>query len=225
MTNPLALENVTVRIRDRSGRIVVTYYNYLWEPLLKTAEAMGIRAHWPAQNWLNVGDLENLLNLGLITQEQTETHPERNKVLNCLGSPFEPSIEVNAQVPLRSGDVLLLCSDGFWSGIDEADMARELDKEPVMAVVPRLVRRAVQHNGVTADNTTALALQWDSTIEVEDIPTLSSLGLPDGAVTTTIAIGVAPGPEAEGSDLTEDEIERTIAEIQSAIQRSNRDSR
>jgi serine/threonine protein phosphatase PrpC len=169
--------------------------------------------------------VENLLNLGLITQEQTETHPERNKVLNCLGSPFEPSIEVNAQVPLRSGDVLLLCSDGFWSGIVEADMAKELDQEPVMAVVPRLVRRAVQRNGVTADNTTALALQWDSAIEAEDIPTLSSLGLPDGAVTTTIGMGLAPGPEAEGSDLTEDEIERTIAEIQNAIQRSNRDSR
>lgn len=46
-----------------SGRVVVTYYNYLWEPLLKTAEAMGIRAQWPAQNWLNMGDLENLLNL------------------------------------------------------------------------------------------------------------------------------------------------------------------
>jgi len=169
--------------------------------------------------------VENLLNLGLITQEETETHPERNKVLNCLGSPFEPSIEVHAQYPLRPGDVILLCSDGFWSGTDEAAMARELNEVPVMEAVPRLVQRAVQRNGATADNTTALALQWDSEIEVDDIPTLSSLGLPDGAVTTTIAIGVNPNPEAEPADLTEDEIERTIAEIQNAIQRSNRESR
>ena len=169
--------------------------------------------------------VENLLNLGLITQAQTETHPERNKVLNCLGSPFEPSIEVHAQYPLRPADVILLCSDGFWSGTDEVEMARELNEEPVMDVVPRLVRKAVQHNGATADNTTALALQWDSEADVDDIPTLSSLGLPDGAITTTIAIGVNPGPETEPTDLTEDEIERTIAEIQNAIQRSNRESR
>jgi len=168
--------------------------------------------------------VENLLNLGLITQEETETHPERNKVLNCLGSPFEPSVEVHSQYPLRPGDVILLCSDGFWSGTDEAEMAKALSEEPVMEAVPRLVRRAVQRNGATADNTTALALQWDSEI-VDDVPTLSSLGLPDGAVTTTIAIGVNPGPEAEPTDLTEDEIERTIAEIQDAIQRSNRESR
>jgi protein phosphatase len=169
--------------------------------------------------------VENLLNLGLITQEETETHPERNKVLNCLGSPFEPSIEIHAQYPLRPGDVILLCSDGFWSGIDEVAMAQELNEVPVMEAVPRLVRQAVQRNGATADNTTALALQWDSEREIDDIPTLSSLGLPDGAVTTTIAIGGNPGHEAEPSDLTEDEIERTIAEIQNAIQRSNRESR
>jgi serine/threonine protein phosphatase PrpC len=169
--------------------------------------------------------VESLLNLGLITQEQSETHPERNKVLNCLGSPFEPSIEVHSQYPLRSGDVIVLCSDGFWSGVDETGMAKDLNEEPVMEVVPRLVRRAVQRNGATADNTTALALQWDSGIDVDDIPTLSSLGLPDGAVTTTIAIGLNPGPESEATDLTEDEIERTIAEIQSAIQRSNREAK
>lgn len=169
--------------------------------------------------------VESLLNLGLITQEQAETHPERNKVLNCLGSPFEPSVELHSEYPLRCGDVILLCSDGFWSGIDEADMAKELNEEPVMEVVPKMVRRAVQRNGAVADNTTALALQWDSDLDVEDIPTLSSLGLPDGAVTTTIAMGMNPGPEADATDLSEDEIERTITEIQNAIQRSNRESR
>ncbi|NLD54424.1 MAG: serine/threonine-protein phosphatase [Burkholderiaceae bacterium] len=169
--------------------------------------------------------VENLLNLGLITQAESETHPERNKVLNCLGSPFEPSIEVHSRHPIRSGDVILLCSDGFWSGVDETGMAREFEEGSVMEVVPRLVRHAVQRNGMTADNTTALALKWDATADLDDIPTLSSLGLPDGAVTTTIAIGADPGAAPTASDLTEEEIERTIAEIQNAIQRSNREGR
>ena len=168
--------------------------------------------------------VENLVNLGLITAEECETHPERNKVLNCLGSPFEPSVEVNARFPLRADDVLLLCSDGFWSGLREADIASTLsDSEPVAETVPRLVRKAVDKNGANADNTTALALRWHDETELDQLPTLSSLGLPDGAVTTTIAIGQTDDQEpAESTDMSEDEIEKTIAEIQEAIQRSNR---
>ncbi|MGE0798937.1 MAG: PP2C family serine/threonine-protein phosphatase [Lautropia sp.] len=168
--------------------------------------------------------VENLLSLGLITAEQTETHPERNKVLNCLGSPFEPSVEVHADFALRAGDVVLLCSDGLWSGVDEAEIAKEFGDEAVMHVVPRIVRRAVERNGPAADNTTALAMKWDADADLDDIPTLSSLGLPDGAVTTTIAIGPGAAKDSEPVDLTEDEIERTIAEIQDAIHRSNRAS-
>ena len=168
--------------------------------------------------------VENLVNLGLITAEESETHPERNKVLNCLGSPFEPSVEVNARFPLRTDDVLLLCSDGFWSGLREADLASTLsDSEPVAESVPRLVRKAVDKNGANADNTTALALRWHEETDPDEVPTLSSLGLPDGAVTTTIAIGQTDDQEvAESTDMSEDEIEKTIAEIQEAIQRSNR---
>ena len=167
--------------------------------------------------------VESLVSLGLISAEESETHPERNKVLNCLGSPFEPSVEVNSRFALRADDVVLLCSDGFWGGLREPELAATLNEgEPMENAVPRLVRRAVEKNGVNADNTTALALRWHDETEVEPIPTLSTMGLPDGAVTTTIAIGQASGKEAENSDLSEDEIERTIAEIQQAIQRSNR---
>ncbi len=85
------------------------------------------------------------------------------------------------------------------------------------------MRQAVEKNGVNADNTTALALRWHDERDPDPVPMLSSLGLPDGAVTTTIAIGQATEREAPDSDdLSEDEIEKTIAEIQEAIQRSNK---
>lgn len=46
-----------------SGRLIVTYYNFVWEPILKAAEAMGLKAAWPDQNWLSMVDIENLLQL------------------------------------------------------------------------------------------------------------------------------------------------------------------
>jgi SAM-dependent methyltransferase len=44
-----------------TGRIVVTYYNFLWEPALKLAELLGQKTPWPDQNWLSMHDIANLL--------------------------------------------------------------------------------------------------------------------------------------------------------------------
>lgn len=46
-----------------SGRVVVTYYNFVWELALKGAERAGAKMPWPDQNWLSMGDIENLLYL------------------------------------------------------------------------------------------------------------------------------------------------------------------
>jgi hypothetical protein len=75
-----------------------------------------------------------------------------------------------------------------------------------------------------ADNTTVVAMQWEGTDD-EDVPTLSSLDLPEGAMTTTISIGrLEQGEDEPGPVLSDEEIERQIAEIQQAIQRSNESS-
>lgn len=46
-----------------SGRLVVTYYSFAWEPVLKVAEAVGLKSPWPEQNWLSMDDIGNLLEL------------------------------------------------------------------------------------------------------------------------------------------------------------------
>lgn len=161
--------------------------------------------------------VQTMLSLGLITAEEAEHHPERNKVLNCLGSPVEPTIEVAAPARLAAGDVLLLCSDGLWSGVPEDELARAFAEAPVSVVMPQLVRQAVAYNGRFADNATGVALRWEGR-PADELPTLSSLNLPEGAVTTTIAIG-NPSDETP-VDLSDEEIERAIAEIQEAIHRS-----
>jgi SAM-dependent methyltransferase len=45
------------------GRLIVTYYNFLWEPALKLAELLGQKTKWPDQNWLSMADIDNLLYL------------------------------------------------------------------------------------------------------------------------------------------------------------------
>lgn len=44
-------------------RVLVTYYNFVWEPLLRAGERLGRKMPIPQQNWLGMQDLENLLGL------------------------------------------------------------------------------------------------------------------------------------------------------------------
>jgi SAM-dependent methyltransferase len=44
-------------------RVVVSYYSYFWEPILRAGELLGLKAKQPVQNWLSPADIENLLGL------------------------------------------------------------------------------------------------------------------------------------------------------------------
>lgn len=51
------------QLSNERTRLVITYYNYLWEPLLRVAEALGLKARLPLQNWVSSHDIDNLLHL------------------------------------------------------------------------------------------------------------------------------------------------------------------
>jgi len=51
------------RVTSLESRVVITYINYLWEPVLRLAQAIGLTAPQRRQNWLALGDIENLLYL------------------------------------------------------------------------------------------------------------------------------------------------------------------
>jgi SAM-dependent methyltransferase len=51
------------KITHPGSRIIVTYYNRLWEPALRLAELLRIKRTVPLQNWLSTNDLKNLLYL------------------------------------------------------------------------------------------------------------------------------------------------------------------
>ncbi len=58
----VALERVRPLLKP-DGKLIVTYYNFLWEPVLDLATRMGQRTPWPDQNWLSQRDIANLMHL------------------------------------------------------------------------------------------------------------------------------------------------------------------
>jgi len=51
------------QITHGGSRVIVTYYNFLWQPLLRLAEWLRLRMRQPEQNWLSLHDISNLLEL------------------------------------------------------------------------------------------------------------------------------------------------------------------
>lgn len=177
-----------------------------------------LRANRTHARTMDHSKVQTLVNLGLIAEGEQHRHPERNKVLNCLGSPIEPTVEIGGPENLLPGDVLMLCSDGVWSALGDIEVCTAFARTPVNVAVPRLVQMAIEREGDGADNTTALAMQWEGD-DLTDSQ-VSSSEMPDGAVTTTIGLEGVEFGEASG-DLSDDEIEQTIREIKAAIERSD----
>ena len=103
-------------------------------------------------SWVN----EQVLS-GVIDSEQARTHPLRNVVTRALGG--KEAIEVDVQtVELKSGDRLLLCSDGLTSMLaDEEILKIVLDNGGGVEQANELVAAANRSGG--EDNTTTILLQ------------------------------------------------------------------
>ena len=51
------------KVSKPDTRVIIIYYNYLWEPVLKFAETVGLRMRHLLQHWLPLDSIENLLYL------------------------------------------------------------------------------------------------------------------------------------------------------------------
>lgn len=159
---------------------------------------------------------------GLISKAEMATHPERNKIYNCLGGEIPPQVDMAKARVLRDGDTVLLCTDGLWSLIDEGEMAEILQNGPVTDTVPMLLDLAESRADQSGDNMSVIAFNWGGKTYGELSVSTATMPLD---ITTTI---INPPTQSQGipgetvgaiPDLSDEEIESAIAEIQAAIKK------
>jgi PPM family protein phosphatase len=155
--------------------------------------------------------VQSLLREGRITIDQIERHPHRNKIYNCLGGDKPPKVDLADPIPLREGDVILLCSDGVWNKVANITMAQHMLAANIQDGVTRLLDDSDAASITVGDNMSAIAMQWGERVTAP--LAVSTLDLPTEITTTIMNRENAP-------DLTDDEIEKAIAEIQEALGRS-----
>ncbi len=67
--------------------------------------------------------VQQLVDVGQISEEEAETHMFRNVILQALGAQTELT-PATARIQLREGDVLLLCSDGLSGKLRNEEIGR-----------------------------------------------------------------------------------------------------
>jgi serine/threonine protein phosphatase PrpC len=143
----------------------------------------------------------------------------RNVLFTCLGSPGKPVVDTAGPMLMQPGDRVLLCSDGLWGPLSDADIAQLLVASPISDAVPEMVERALRIAGEKSDNVTALAVEF----EAAELHDAASAVRTDALGEEVFASTIQASLDADGSsadDLDEAEIERSIREINEAIQRS-----
>ncbi|MDT7540908.1 MAG: family protein phosphatase [Acidobacteriota bacterium] len=113
--------------------------------------------------------VQQLVDVGQITEADAETHMFRNVILQALGAQSELS-PVHSRVKLQRGDILLLCSDGL-SGKMRAEEMHELvtsADDDLSEACRRLIDEANVRGG--EDNITVVLARFDG----EDLPVAGS---------------------------------------------------
>lgn len=105
--------------------------------------------------------VELLVQEGLISAYQAQSHPLRNYVESCLGGdPMLPEMMVGRRVEVRGGDIMLVCSDGFWSNLLDEDIAASMySGVPLNIALQAVSEFAVRRAGAAADNATVAAVK------------------------------------------------------------------
>ncbi len=107
--------------------------------------------------------VEVLIQEGAITEDEALDHPMRNFVECCIGGDAPvPDMSITSKIPLETGDVLLACTDGLWSGISDDEMAQMATNSEISLAesLKALSVRALTVNAPYSDNTTGTVLQW-----------------------------------------------------------------
>jgi serine/threonine protein phosphatase PrpC len=157
---------------------------------------------------------------GLISEEEALRHPARNRVFSCLGGDIAPQVDYSRKIPMMAGDIIVLCSDGFWAPLGNDTLMRGYGAGDVAAATPVLMTQAEELSGPASDNLSVIAVRWDDAY-LADTPTetIETLTMPFDAHTTVME---SFEKAARVPDLTDEDIERAIAEIKNAIEKHSK---
>ena len=135
--------------------------------------------------------VQELVNEGIITPEEARTHPRRNIVTRALGIDRSVMVDVFVQ-DVRTGDRLVLCSDGLVDEVGDAEILTVLRTHSDPQECAEALVMVANTNG-GHDNTTVIV------VDVADDISAPVEVRPDDDITQVVpVVGAVAGAAASG---------------------------
>ena len=102
--------------------------------------------------------VSRLVEHGVISSEEVESHPQRHILTSALGAGTEITPDYSeSPIGLQKGDVLVLCTDGLWGLVSEDEVQGIVSQNNPADACRELVRVAKERGG--PDNITVQILR------------------------------------------------------------------
>lgn len=163
--------------------------------------------------------VQQLVDDGLVSEDEAYTHPDRNKLYNSVGGFILPNIELSAGTTLHEGDVLMMSSDGFWAEFRPDEIMATLRVYSLRQAVIQMLEHAEFRAGDHGDNLSVIALRCGEDLQDLKTTTLSDFKL-DGFTTELQAL---EGRAGQSPSMSDKDIDKAIEEIRSALLKHNLD--
>jgi serine/threonine protein phosphatase PrpC len=107
--------------------------------------------------------VQSLVDKGLLTPEQANTHPQSNVLMGCLGIESDPPISLHTIPSLQARDSLVACSDGVWHYLTDAEMGSIVNQLSAKESCQTLIKVARDRAQGYGDNLSVLVLKMEPT--------------------------------------------------------------
>ncbi|MDR1593519.1 MAG: glycosyltransferase [Prevotellaceae bacterium] len=178
-----AIHNVR-RLCHRQTRVVISQYNFLWEPIIKLLEFLHLKQKLPLSNWFSIKDTESLLQL----EEFQTVRMEKKILLPCyipvLHSLFNGFL-VNLPVITHLGLVNLHVSRPVWNEERQLSVSIVIPARNERGNIENAIRRTPDFGthqefifieGNSSDNTYEEILRVQAACTDKDIKVMKQTG-------------------------------------------------
>ena len=154
--------------------------------------------------------VQQLIDAGRIREEAVASHPERNRLLQCLGGYQTPRPEPVERARLARNDIVVLCSDGFWGPLTQRQLMHAMLSRELKDAVDDLATLAEHRAGRECDNVSVVAMSWG-----EDAAAFPEIPVADPK--TDVQDFTAT--DLDFMRMTDADIEKAIADIKAALRK------
>lgn len=103
--------------------------------------------------------VEELLQQGVLTEDDVHNHPDSNIITRAIGANKELFIDINV-FSVQQGDIFLLCSDGLYNMVTTDEMVETITRLPLEGAVNRLIEQSLENGG--DDNISVILVKGES---------------------------------------------------------------